>query len=757
MDAQDNASYATSLRQRAEELLRSRPAGSQGYSLEDIHHLLHELSVYQTELEIQNEELRKSQQALQESHNRYQDLYDFAPAGYVTLGQTGLIEASNLAASALLGIERRELLRRPFTSFVAAPDQDTYYLYRRQLTSTGQPQVGELRLQRADGSIFHARLESMLLDDEDHPQPQYRVAMIDISKRVAAETALRQAHDQLEARVQERTAELLAANHALQTEIAERRRAEAALRSSEERFRVVLKDSPITVFNQDETLCYTWVYNPIPPLTPEEVLGRTNQELLAFDEAATLGDLARAALRTGESQRAEVPITLAGQVRWYDLRVEPLRDQDRAIIGITGVLTDVTAYHRAMDEQRLLAQVSTQFITALDLISMLQHVAQTVVNAVSDWCIIALLGEERPIDPAIVKHRDARREALLAAWFVETLTDPAANHPLVQVAQDGQALVFPELPTAQDRQRGLISLIGVPLVARGRTIGAIGLLTDQSGQRYSADDLRLAEELARRVALAIDNTRLHSATQRARTEAEAALRMRDQVFQLISHDLRAPLAAIEGYAHLLKRRITAAQVADPKQLIKGLANIEIATSRMASQIQELLDVASLQAGRALSLNWGTVDLLDLVRRTVEAAQDLSSQHTLRVATAETDLPCVGDELRLERVCTNLLSNAIKYSPDGSEVLVRLACEAQDGADWALLAVQDTGIGIPADDIPRLFTPFYRAGNISSTMPGTGLGLASVRQIIEQHGGSIDVASEEGAGSTFTIRLPLARG
>jgi signal transduction histidine kinase len=230
--------------------------------------------------------------------------------------------------------------------------------------------------------------------------------------------------------------------------------------------------------------------------------------------------------------------------------------------------------------------------------------------------------------------------------------------------------------------------------------------------------------------------------------------MRDQVFRLISHDLRSPLTAIQGYAHLLNRRLRGVDIPDAERITRGLSHIDKATSRMASQIQELLDVASLQAGKSIKLNYGRLDLMAMVQRVIEAHQQTLSVLALRFETVLTTMQAAGDEARLERVLDNLITNAIKYSPDGGEIVVSLAQDMRGEQRWAVVVVRDQGLGIPEGELPHIFEPFRRASNVAAKISGTGLGLASVRQIIEQHGGTISVSSQEGSGTTFVIQLPL---
>jgi signal transduction histidine kinase len=241
---------------------------------------------------------------------------------------------------------------------------------------------------------------------------------------------------------------------------------------------------------------------------------------------------------------------------------------------------------------------------------------------------------------------------------------------------------------------------------------------------------------------------------RASAEAEASLRARDETLATISHDLRTPLTSIRGLAQLLRRRLVRGAAMTTEELIERLGRIDDQTALMTRMIDDLLDIARIEAGRPLELRREPCDLTALVRRTTADVQRSTERHQLRVVAD--DQPIVGalDCPRLERVLLNLLTNAVKYCPDGGEIELTVRAEHGPAGAWAVLAVRDGGIGIPPDDLPRIFERFYRASNVGDRLRGTGLGLAGARQIVEQHGGEIGVVSTPGVGSTFTVRLPL---
>ena len=179
-----------------------------GLSPEDVQKLVHQLQVHQIELEMQNEELRQAQLALEESRDRYLDLYDYAPVGYFTLDKNALVLEANLSGAGLLGMERGSLIGKPFTSFVHKETQDTFYFHRNQVLQTGTRHMCEIKLVKPNGSWFHAQLESVGIADSHGELSRLRTLITDITSRSLAESALREAHDELEHRVKERTSEL---------------------------------------------------------------------------------------------------------------------------------------------------------------------------------------------------------------------------------------------------------------------------------------------------------------------------------------------------------------------------------------------------------------------------------------------------------------------------------------------------------------------------------------------------------------------
>jgi signal transduction histidine kinase len=238
------------------------------------------------------------------------------------------------------------------------------------------------------------------------------------------------------------------------------------------------------------------------------------------------------------------------------------------------------------------------------------------------------------------------------------------------------------------------------------------------------------------------------------TPLKALEREKDAFLASVAHDLRNPLATILGISQLLQRRARRMEGTIEPQLLDGLRTMEQMAQRMNSQIGEFLDISRVQMGRPLQLERQPFELREMLERLVLAYQQTTDRHSIRLETVLPAITVLGDAGRLERVVANLLSNAIKYSPGGGGITLTLDCPEDGEGRWAVLSVADQGLGIPAADLPHVFERFHRAGNVRDLVPGTGVGLGTVRQIVEAHGGSVSVTSVEGQGTAVTIRVPI---
>jgi signal transduction histidine kinase len=370
------------------------------------------------------------------------------------------------------------------------------------------------------------------------------------------------------------------------------------------------------------------------------------------------------------------------------------------------------------------------------------------VPQIADWCAVDMVGEGGHIQRLALAHRDHSKLAL--GWRLEerwprTILDRAevavrtAEPVLVPSISDGELAVLAhdddhlEILRTLDIRSGMV----VPLVARGRTLGSICYVMAESGRRYTETDLAVAVELAQRAALAIDNARLYEA-------AEHASRAKDEFVARLSHEIRTPLNAILGWTLLLRSRT------DPARIDRGLDTIERNARVLAHIIEDVLDFSRI-VRRGLSLSFALTDLREVAAQGVHSVEPMADAKGLSVRLAPGGpVPTRGDSARLQQVVWNLLTNAVKFTSAGGHVDV--VVEGRNGR--AVLVVSDTGPGISPEVLPSIFDPFRQGDAQSST--GLGLGLAIVRQIVDAHGGTIEVGSAPGrSGTVFTVSLPLA--
>ena len=297
---------------------------------------------------------------------------------------------------------------------------------------------------------------------------------------------------------------------------------------------------------------------------------------------------------------------------------------------------------------------------------------------------------------------------------------------------------FARLPSTRDLN--VRSYSGVPIVgADGTTAGTLCTLHRQP-RTVPAGELALLTLAARIVAQTFAADAARDATRRLDRE-------REHFLSAISHDLKTPLTSVRGYTQMAQRQ---AERLDPAHadLPRYLGQIDQGTTRLLNLIDELTDATRARLGQGLELHRAPTDVVALARGVVAQHAGLTA-HRVTIAASPPALDAVVDVARLERVLDNLLANALKYSPADGDIEVRVTREG----DAAVIAVRDHGLGIPAADLPHVFAPFRRGGNVGR-IEGTGMGLAGARHIVEAHGGALTVESTEGVGSTFTVRLPL---
>jgi signal transduction histidine kinase len=296
---------------------------------------------------------------------------------------------------------------------------------------------------------------------------------------------------------------------------------------------------------------------------------------------------------------------------------------------------------------------------------------------------------------------------------------------------------------------GFASVAALPLLVEG---SAIGVLSFHFTAPVNFDDeyRALLTSVAHHAAQAIDRARLYEGAQRARADAEAANRSKDDFLSIVSHELRTPLSAVLGWATMLR-----GHALDETRRLGAIDAIHRNATRQARLIDELLDVSRIVAGRA-PLDLQEIDLGVNVRGAVETIMPLAETKGLHVNVSDMpDVLVVADPHRLEQVFVNLLGNAVKFTPAGGTVTIDVT-RSERSVD---VRVQDTGRGIDAGFLPHVFERFRQAdGTATRTVGGLGLGLFIARRLVDAHGGNIRVESEgENCGATFTVSLPLADG
>jgi PAS domain S-box-containing protein len=471
---------------------------------------------------------------------------------------------------------------------------------------------------------------------------------------------------------------------------------------------------------------------------------------LAARASGVLPEAARAILRLAR------PV---GRAEWLEVAVAALtgRAGEPGLLVLVQDVTDRVEAEREREEAlgrlAFLARTSAVVAASLDYTVTLRSLADLAVPHLADLCAVDVVEEGGGVRRLALVHADpaeARRLRELPGRRPERREAgspvPSGRSELLPELADGSADELERLGGL--RELGVKSAMIVPLAARGRTLGTITFGLGDSGRRYTRADLELAEGLARQAALALDDARLYRDAELARAHAEAASRAKDEFLVTMSHELRAPLTAILGWAWTVRRAGF-----DSGTTARALEAIERNARAQARIIDDLLDVSRISMGK-LRLQIRRLELPAVIRAALDTVRPAAEAKGIRLeCVLDPGVGAVaGDRDRLQQVVWNLLANAVKFTPPGGRVAVRL-----DGAaGQARITLCDTGTGI-RPVMPYIFERFRQADSTAArAYGGLGLGLAIVRHLVELHGGTVAAASPgEGGGATFTVILPLA--
>lgn len=295
--------------------------------------------------------------------------------------------------------------------------------------------------------------------------------------------------------------------------------------------------------------------------------------------------------------------------------------------------------------------------------------------------------------------------------------------------------------------------LGAPLVASDGGILGTVCVFDRRPRAWRPEQVAALVDLAA-VAARLVEAEGQAAASAGDREIE---HLKSDLLMTVAHDLAQPLQVVKGQAQLLRRRLASGAALDRDAVAAALAQIETSAQLIAAEVAEMLDIGHARPGWRPTLRYGSADLVVVVRQAVAAQQGASATHAVALATDEVELVGIVDAARIRRALDNVLDNAVKYSPAGGAVILTL--EREDAVDGpvAVVAVRDSGIGIPAADVPRVAERFFRAANAVGVFHGTGIGLAGARQTLEAHGGQLTIESTEGVGTVVTLRLPLTLG
>ncbi|HYN80679.1 MAG TPA: GAF domain-containing sensor histidine kinase [Gemmatimonadaceae bacterium] len=410
-----------------------------------------------------------------------------------------------------------------------------------------------------------------------------------------------------------------------------------------------------------------------------------------------------------------------------------------------------------------LAEAGRLLVQSMDQASTLAALTKLALPTLGAWCIVDIVAGGEAAQRLLIVHPDPQKQKLADQLSARWTPEPDDPFGVPAMLRDRRTLVITgdidaalvaaahgEANLRVLRQLGVESLLTLPLVARGRLLGAVTFVGAERGRAHSPADVQLAEDLAVRGALALDNAQVHDQALMLKLSAETANSAKTAFLGAMSHELRTPLNAIGGYLELLdmglRGPVTEEQHAD-------LARMKTNQQYLLVLITEILNFVQVSSGR-MSYAVSDVNAHDALARAVDLIEPLIAQRGIswEGITGDASIVTRADPEKVTQILVNLFSNAIKFTPAGG----RIAADCDVKGDTVLLCISDTGGGIPADKLDAIFEPFVQLKEgLADRGTGVGLGLAISRDLARAMNGDLSAESSEGSGARFTLTLPRA--
>jgi PAS domain S-box-containing protein len=701
-----------------------------------------------------NAELERRVEALRASEEGFRLLVEGTKDyGMVLLDPQGNVVSWNVGAERIEQYRTEEIIGRHVSRFYRPEDVQAGKPQQEleRATTDGKYEDEGIRV-RKDGTTFWAAVLVTALRDNAGRLTGFSKITRDITaKRDAEEGRRRLLHEEAARQAAEEQADVI--RH--ERESAERRAVELD---------AVIEGMPDAVVFGTAAGITRWNSNALKilgtaePGELQDPLAELAQKFQVYrlDEARPLSleELPFSRALNGETMIEYLVLRRVADRHEIDVRAAaaPIRSADR-IIGAVAVISDVTAQKQAERQSRFLADVSASLVGPQHDQSVLRHVAEVAVPTLGDCCFFDILNENEQLDRVAWKHVDPAK-ALLTDRVRRFVPQKGTGHPVWQVVESGQTVFLPEFTDAMrqaiavdDEHLGFLcqlnvgSLLSVPLLVGSRCLGALSFGYCESGRRHTPQDVELAGELARRVAMTVENARLLN-------QLRNADQKKNEFLAVLAHELRNPLAPITNALQIM--RFDDGNATETARLREMM---ERQVQQMVHLVDDLLDVSRITSGKIV-LRKEQLELGDVVGSAVEAVRPLieGSKHDFSVTLPATPIRIFGDKTRLAQILSNLLANAAKYTPEGGRIWLTVTREGNE----ALLRVRDTGMGIPADMMPYIFEMFTQVDrHLGRSQGGLGIGLTLVRSLVEMHGGRIQAFSDgPGQGSEFVVSLPL---